>query len=211
MRGPIEAQQVTGVILAGGRGRRIGGRDKGLFPYRGRPLVEWLMAALAGQVGGLIISANRNLPRYRAYGHPVTADRRTDFSGPLAGIAGAMDAAPTPWILVTPCDTPLLPPDLVRRLAATLAAERSSDLAIAFDGARAQRLHALVPVSLHASLEDFLARGGRKVADWHAEHRCALADLSDCAQAFANINTEEDAARLLSASDDPATLSHAPP
>lgn len=202
MRGPINEGQITGVVLAGGRGRRLGGRDKGLFPYQGRPLVEWVLTALAGQVGALMINANRNLPRYRAYGHPVVVDRLPDFPGPLAGIASAMAAAPTPWICVAPCDAPLLPHDLVQRLSTALTTS-GGDLALAFDGTRVQRLHALLPVSLRSSLEAFLAHGGRKVADWHAEHHCALADLGDRTHAFANINTGEDAAPRLMASGRP--------
>ncbi|MEY6431258.1 molybdenum cofactor guanylyltransferase MobA [Thioalkalicoccus limnaeus] len=188
--------QITGLILAGGRGRRLGGSDKGLVGCAGRPLIAWVIDALAPQVGGgLLISANRNLATYRALGWPVVQDREDDFAGPLAGLASAMAAARTPWILVVPCDAPLIPADLATRLAAALVAERA-ELALADDGERLHPLHALLPVDLAPSLDRFLASGQRAVRDWYAQHHCAKADLSDQADAFRNLNTPADIAAL---------------
>lgn len=187
-RGLPRRDQITGVILAGGRGRRMGGIDKGLYPYSGRPLIEWTIAALAPQVGQLMINANRSQDAYRAYGLPLIADTIPDYPGPLAGIAAALTATQTPWLLVAPCDTPLLPPDLAERLAAALARD-AAELALAHDGQRRQPLHALLPVTLATSLERFLVSGQRKVGDWYAGHRVAIADLSDQADGFVNINT----------------------
>jgi molybdopterin-guanine dinucleotide biosynthesis protein A len=187
--------QITGVILAGGRARRMGGIDKGLLPCAGRALIEWALAALVPQVGQILISANRNLAAYGAYGHPVVADPSADHPGPLAGIAAALATARTPWILLVPCDTPLLPPDLASRLGEALERD-AGELALAHDGRRLQPLHALLPVALAPSLARFLAAGERQVAHWYANHRSAVADLSDQAEAFANINSPADAERL---------------
>ncbi len=192
---PPTPAEITGVILAGGKARRLNGRDKGLEPFSGRPLVEWVVAALAPQVGGLLINANRNQETYGRLGYPVIADRLDDFQGPLAGFASAMAAANTPWILTVPCDGPFLAPDLAARLVAALAQD-DAELAVASDGRRMQPVHALLPVALAPSLAAFLAEGERKIDRWYARHRVALADLSDRPESFANLNTEADAAEL---------------
>jgi molybdopterin-guanine dinucleotide biosynthesis protein A len=192
---PPTPAEITGVILAGGKARRLNGRDKGLEPFSGRPLVEWVVAALAPQVGGLLINANRNQETYGRLGYPVIADRLDDFQGPLAGFASAMAAANTPWILTVPCDGPFLAPDLAARLVAALAQD-DAELAVASDGRRMQPVHALLPVALAPSLAAFLAEGERKIDRWYARHRVALADLSDRPESFANLNTEADAADL---------------
>jgi molybdenum cofactor guanylyltransferase len=190
-----EPHEMTGLILAGGRARRLGGVDKGLVERSGRPLVAWAIAALAPQVATLAISANRNLQTYADYGFPTFADRHPGFLGPLAGIAAALAAARTPWVLCLPCDAPYPPSDLGTRLASALAAD-GAEIAAATDGTRLQPLHALIPVALAASLEDFLAGGGRSAQDWYRRHRLAVADFSDCPLAFANLNTPGDAERL---------------
>ena len=186
---------MTGLILAGGRARRLGGRDKGLLPFRGRPLVEWVIAALHPQVGRLLINANRNLERYAACGHPVVADQLPDFQGPLAGILSAMAVAETPWMLTVPCDNPFPPPDLARRLAAALTAE-TAELAVAGDATRVQPAYALLPVILAPDLRAFLDAGERRLERWQAGHRLARVDFRDGPDAFANINTLADGQRL---------------
>jgi molybdopterin-guanine dinucleotide biosynthesis protein A len=186
---------ITGVILAGGRSSRLGGGDKGLLAFAGRSLVEWVIEALAPQVGELLISANRNLELYARYGLPVIADLDPGFQGPLAGFRRAMRAAGTEWIVTLPCDAPYPAPDLVARLALARC-EQDSDLAVATDGRLMQPVHALLPVRLAADLDDFLATGERKITRWYARHRCALVDFSDRPDCFANINTPEDADRL---------------
>jgi molybdenum cofactor guanylyltransferase len=187
--------EITGVILAGGKARRLNGRDKGLEPFSGRALVEWVIAALAPQVGNVLINANRNQETYGRLGYPVISDQLDDFQGPLAGFASAMAAADTPWILTVPCDGPFLAPDLVARLSAALERD-NAELAVASDGQRMQPVHALLPVALAPSLAAFLAEGERKIDRWYARHRVALADLSDHPESFANLNTEADAADL---------------
>jgi molybdopterin-guanine dinucleotide biosynthesis protein A len=187
---------IVGAILAGGRGRRLGGVDKGLVEVAGRPLVEWVIAALAPQVDTLLISANRHLDCYSRYGYPVLPDSLTEFQGPLAGLVTALDkAAPAGAILAVPCDNPVPPPDLASRLLGALLRERA-ELAVAHDGERLQPLYALIPFALRSSLASYLASGERKVDRWYARHRLAIADFSDRAEAFANLNRPQDLERI---------------
>lgn len=202
---PPRRETITGVILAGGAGRRMGGRDKGLVPLRGRPLVDWVIQGLAPQVGALVISANRNRAEYAARGYPVVADAGEQFDGPLAGIAAALAAVETAWALTVPCDGPCLAPDLTERLCAALN-DPAAEIAVASDGERIQRVYALIPVALRADLDAFLAQGGREVGRWYARHRVAVADLSGRPLAFANVNSEAERAALelaLAAADRP--------
>ncbi len=186
---------ITGVILAGGKARRMGGQDKGLISFGGRPLVAWVVAALRTQVGTLLINANRNTETYTALGYPVIADRTPDFQGPLAGIASAMAMVETPWILTLPCDGPFPPTDLAQRLARALT-QANAEVAIARDTERLQPTHALLSVALAPSLQRYLAAGERRLDTWQSQHRRALADFSDCPLAFANINNLQDVPRL---------------
>lgn len=192
---PPRREAITGLILAGGRGRRMGGRDKGLVPFAGQPLVEWAIEALSPQVGRLAISANRNLEVYAAYGYPVIADEIEGFQGPLAGLASAMVRATTAWIATLPCDGPFPAPDLVERLCKALSGQ-DAPIAVATDGKRVQPVYALIPVSLAPSLKEYLVSGERGVGRWYSRHRVALADLSDRPESFANINRAEDSALL---------------
>ncbi len=187
---PLRAE-ITGVILAGGRGRRLGGADKGLTEYAGRPLIEYAIAALAPQVGALAISANRNRERYAVYGFPVVADATGDYAGPLAGMLAAMQAAHTEFVLTVPCDCPAPPRDLAGRLYAAVI-ERHADAGVAHDGARVQPVFALIRCSLAPDLHAFLDSGGRKTETWLARVHAVRVDFSDAAAAFANINTPDD-------------------
>jgi molybdenum cofactor guanylyltransferase len=173
----------------------MGGTDKGLVPLSGRPLVAWVIQALAPQVGAVIINANRNREIYAAYGYPVIADEIEGFQGPLAGFASAMKAVTTPWIATVPCDGPYPAPDLVERLCRTID-EQKAEIAVATDGRRLQPVYALVPVALAASLHRFLDSGERKIDRWYAGHRTALADLSDRPECFVNVNSAEDSREL---------------
>lgn len=180
----------TGVILAGGQGRRMGGIDKGLLELQGRPLVEYVLQALQPQVAAILISANRNQARYQQYQHPVISDQLAGYQGPLAGFAAAMQRVNTDYVLTVPCDAPELAPDTVARLFGALQREQA-ELAVADDGERLQPVHALIPVSLLPSLQSFLAQGNRKIDLWYAQHQMARADFSDCRGMFRNINTPE--------------------
>lgn len=191
----IDKSGITALVLAGGRGQRMGGSDKGLLTVAGRPLIELVLEAVRPQVGQVLISANRNHVRYRAYGHPVLPDPMEDYQGPLAGFLAGMRAADTPYLATLPCDGPLLGDDFVTRLAAALASA-AADVAVAHDGQRLQPVNALMRTSLLPSLEDFLAAGDRKIDLWYARHHWVSADFSDAPQQFVNVNTPEDRARL---------------
>lgn len=184
----ITQEQVTGVILAGGQGSRMGGVDKGLLKWQGRPLIEHLIAALQPQVQTLIINANRNQAHYQCYGLAVISDQHADYQGPLAGLAAALLAVQTPYILTIPCDSFYVAPNFATRMLQALN-QADAELAVAHDGINLQPVYALVPVQLLPSLEAFLARGERKLRAWYAEQRMVTVDCSDIAIMFQNINT----------------------
>lgn len=187
----LSRSKITGVILAGGQARRMGGVDKGLIGLHGKPLVAHVIAALEPQAGNIIISANRDLDRYAGFGYPVVADILPDHPGPLAGIASAMLAATTEYILTVPCDTPLLPPDLMLRLSSTLA-RNHAEVCTVHDGMRIQPLFTLLRRELAASILNYLNQGDKKVELWLQRQKLALADFSDQPTAFYNINTREE-------------------
>ena len=191
----LQPTEITVVILAGGRGRRMGGKDKGLVKFNGSPLIEHVLSAVSTQAGQLIINANRNLEEYRHYGFPVVSDTMADYQGPLAGFASSMAAANTDFIVTIPCDSPLPPADLVQRLVDALQDE-DAELAVAHDGKRLQPVFALIKVSLLPSLQEFLRRGDRKIDLWYAQHKMAKADFSDIPETFLNINTPGDQQQL---------------
>jgi molybdopterin-guanine dinucleotide biosynthesis protein A len=182
----------TGVVLAGGRATRWGGRDKGLIEVCGRPMIRHVLDALEPQVEQILINANRNLQEYRAFGMPVVTDASHDFLGPLAGIASGLAAAHTEWVAVVPCDSPLLAVDFVDRLASAVEEDESVDIAVAHDGARIQPVFALIRRRLATSLDVFLESGGRKIDQWYERQRMQLVDFSDIADNFLNINRPED-------------------
>ncbi|MGP9643220.1 MULTISPECIES: molybdenum cofactor guanylyltransferase MobA [unclassified Halomonas] len=188
----ITTHALTGMVLAGGEGRRMGGRDKGLEPFAGLPLFAHTAARLEGQVAELLISANRNLDAYRLFGR-VISDAESGFQGPLMGIYSGLRAANTPWLLIAPCDTPLLPDNLVARM---LAGIQSADIAVAFDGQDLHPTVALIRTALADDLQAALKSGERKIQRWYARHNMRRVDMSDCLDAFANLNTAEEKSRL---------------
>ena len=192
----IEPADITAVILAGGQGRRMGGRDKGLLEFEGRPLIAILIEKLERQSVGIVINANRNLPAYGSYGYPVVRDRLDDYQGPLAGFASAMAIVDTDFILTLPCDGPLLADDYVQRFV-DRHAQTGASICVAHDGERLQPVHALIRVDLLPGLEAFLGHGERKIDRWYARHDFATTDFSDCAGMFRNINTPADQKALL--------------
>ena len=187
--------QVSGVILAGGRATRMGGDDKGLITVNGRPMIEWVIDVLRPQVGEVLINANRNLDRYRAFGYPVIDDGDREFRGPLAGIAAGLRAAAGKYVAFAPCDSPLLCSNLVSRLHAALSTA-GSRIAVAHDGQRLQPVFALLERSLRDDLLRYLDSGERKIDRWYEGHGYALADFSDVAGSFANINAPDDKQQL---------------
>jgi molybdopterin-guanine dinucleotide biosynthesis protein A len=185
------SRDVTALILAGGAGRRMGGVDKGLVLLDGRPLVQHVIDAIAPQVAGIVISANRNLDRYRGLRHPVIEDGLPDYPGPLAGIAGGLDYAETRYLATVPCDTPAIPQDLVSRLYNALPAAHAR-LAVVHDGQRLQPLHLLCETALLTSVTRLLDAGERKVAHWVEAQGAVVVDFSDCPGCFDNINRPGD-------------------
>lgn len=193
---PIPRDQITAILLAGGEGRRLGGRDKGLVPFHGRPLVETVLERLAPQVGGVVISANRNLELYGAYGRPVVSDGNDGFLGPLAGVTAALAVVETPYALLAPCDVPLLPEDLAARLAAGIG---DAEVALPDDGEHRQHAFALLKSGLRPRFSACLEEGRRGLGRCFATLRTVTVDFSDRAQAFRNLNTDEELAALESA------------
>lgn len=183
--------QVTGGILAGGRGLRMGGLDKGLVEHRGRALVASVRERLQPQVGPLVISANRNLDRYAAFADRVLSDDDGgSFLGPLAGIARMLRAVETEFLVTVPCDTPALPLDLVARLCDRQSAT-GADAVVAFDGEQRQFLFALYRRHLAASAASALASGERAVWRWQNDLAIVEAEFGE-PTAFANLNSRSD-------------------
>lgn len=202
----FDSPSITGLMLAGGRGQRIGGADKGLLPLAGSNLASHTLQRLASQTHDQLISANRSLDEYGALGVPVLTDRREGFAGPLAGIETALYAMQNDWLLVVPCDSPVLPLDLADRLMAALHAHRA-DIAIARDGDRLHFLHALIPRRLLTDLSLYLDQGQRAVYGWYRRHKVAEVEFSDCKDGFLNVNTldELEALEARLADSDPVT------
>lgn len=196
----IHTHDITGLILAGGRGSRMGGVDKGLQSFRGLPLALHTLMRLSPQVGEVMINANRNLAAYESFGVPVWPDSLADYAGPLAGFLTGLERCETSWLLTVPCDTPLFPQDLAARLAQ--AADREgADIAMAAapetddSGAvrvRTQPVFCLLRVALLESLVRFTQGGGRKIDLWTAQHACTIVPFDqpgDDPHAFHNANT----------------------
>ncbi len=186
---------ITAVILAGGKARRMGGKDKGLLPLNGRPMIEYVIDTLRPQAGKLLINANRNSEQYGRYDLPLVKDMLGDYFGPLVGMASAMQQAQTPLLLTVPCDSPCLPADLTDRLYQAMEREHA-DIAVAHDGERMQPVFALLRCTLLPSLLAYLQAGGRKIDTWYQQHKLALADFSSQPETFINVNTPQQRAEL---------------
>jgi len=198
----IHPQDITALILAGGRGSRMGGVDKGLQIFNDLPLALHTLnrLQLGGGVGQIMLNANRNLAAYESFGVPVLPDALADYPGPLAGFLTGLERCETPYLLTVPCDTPLLPLDLAQRLATALDAA-DADIAMAAapeagrDGqrqVRTQPVFCLLKVQLIDSLVRFTQSGGRKIDAWTAQHQTVVVPFDqpgDDAQAFFNANT----------------------
>jgi len=182
-------EAVTGIILAGGQGRRMGGVDKGLQPLRGKPMAAWAIERLAPQVDEILVNANQNAQAYATLGHRVVADSVGGFAGPLAGLHAGLQAASHPLVVTVPCDSPFLPLDLVKRLKTSL---NGKDLAVAKTGEQPHPVFALVRRSVLPHLEAFLAGGGRKIDAWYATLAVVEVSFDDEPEAFRNINTLEE-------------------
>jgi molybdopterin-guanine dinucleotide biosynthesis protein A len=196
----IEPQDITGLILAGGRGSRMGGVDKGLQNFNGIPLALHTLMRLGPQVESVMVNANRNLSAYESFGASVWPDASADFAGPLSGFLVGLERAETPYVLTVPCDTPRLPLDLAERLAAGLIRE-DADIAMAAapetddsgqTQIRTQPVFCLMKIEMSESLVKFTHAGGRKIDAWTAQHKTVVVPFdapSDDPLAFANVNT----------------------
>jgi molybdopterin-guanine dinucleotide biosynthesis protein A len=199
----IDTQDITGLILAGGRGSRMGGVDKGLQNFNGMPMALQTLMRLQLQVGQVMINANRNLAAYESFGAPVWPDVLDDYAGPLAGFLTGLERCETPYLVTVPCDTPRFPLDLVQRLAEAMTRE---DAEIAMAAApetdktgqlivRTQPVFCLLSLSLLESLMEFTRQGGRKIDAWTALHKTVVVPFDapqDDPLAFSNANTLAD-------------------
>ncbi|MDP2239265.1 MAG: molybdenum cofactor guanylyltransferase MobA [Burkholderiales bacterium] len=182
---------ITGVILAGGQGRRMGGVDKGLKELRGKSMVQWVLERLAPQVAEILINANQNIDNYQRLGYRIVPDAIGGFVGPLAGLQRGLTEAKHPLVATVPCDSPFLPEDLIARLHAALDAA-GADVAVAKTGSQPHPVFCLCRKSVLPGLTAFLERGGRKIDAWYADLNVTEVSFDDEAAAFSNINTESE-------------------
>lgn len=182
---------ISGVILAGGLARRMGGVDKGLIAFAGKPMIAHVVERLRPQVDEILINANREIDQYEVYGYPVIPDEIEGFAGPLAGLHRGMSAANQPFVLTVPCDSPFLPADLASRLMQALQ-QADADLAVAKTGTQAHPVFCLCRTSLKNHLQNYLQGGGRKIDAWYNTLKVVEVAFDDQPQAFANINTLEE-------------------
>ena len=186
---------VTGIVLAGGQGSRMGGVDKGLQEFRGKPMVAHALERLQPQVDEILINANRNAEAYARFGHRVIADEIEGFAGPLAGFERGLAHASGDLVVTVPCDSPFLPRDLVARLREALE-RNDAQVAVSKAGDQAHPVFCLMRRDVHESLRQFLASGQRKIDRWYPQLRATLVAFDDEADAFMNINTREELAGL---------------
>jgi molybdopterin-guanine dinucleotide biosynthesis protein A len=181
--------KITGVILAGGQGRRMGSVDKGLQPLRGKPMVQWVIERFAPQVDEILVNANQNLETYAQFGHRVIPDEIGGFAGPLAGLQRGLSAAGHDLVATVPCDSPFLPHDLIARLHAAMHAH-AAEIAVAKTGNKPHPVFCLCRKSVLPGLTAFLASGGRKIDAWYSTLKVVEVLFDDEADAFSNINTQ---------------------
>jgi molybdenum cofactor guanylyltransferase/molybdopterin-guanine dinucleotide biosynthesis protein MobB len=182
---------ITGVILAGGKARRMGGDDKGLILFNNKPLIRHVIDRLQYQLDTIIINANRNIEHYQKFAYPVISDSLEHFCGPLAGMLSAMQNMTSDYILTAPCDAPMISPHYRQRMVETLLNEQA-DIAVAHDGQRLQPVFSLISTALQDDLSQFLEQGDRKIDLWFERHKLVIVDFSDQADSFANFNSPED-------------------
>jgi molybdopterin-guanine dinucleotide biosynthesis protein A len=189
----IAPTDITGVVLSGGQGRRMGGVDKGWVELAGKPMIAHVLNRFVPQVGDVLINANQNLERYATFGVPVVPDAVGGFAGPLAGLHAGMTRATRPYVVTVPCDSPFLPSDLVARLAAGLEAH-GGQLAVAKTFDQPHPVFCLVRRDVLPHLATFLEVGGRKIDAWYATLKIVEVAFDDEADAFRNINTKDELA-----------------
>lgn len=191
MSPPPESSLISGIVLAGGLGRRMGRVDKGLQVLRGKPLVQWVIERFAPQVDELLINANQNLEAYACFGYRVIPDALDGFAGPLAGLHRGMSEARHDRVATVPCDSPFLPQDLVARLSSAMD-RRGADIAVAKTGDQPHPVFCLCRKLLLPGLAAYLSGGGRKIDAWYATLNVVEVSFDDEAAAFSNINTQDE-------------------
>lgn len=186
----VQPPPLTGMILAGGKARRMGGQDKGLIPYQGRPLIAHVLERLEPQVQAILINANRSHDQYAQFGHSVIADAEDGFLGPLAGILAGLRAAQTELLLCVPCDSPEIGPDLAAKLASPFE-QAGTRIAVASCAGRLQPVFAVLHRDLSEALDDFLRHGGRKIDEFYGAQGFEEVSFENPNE-FRNINTHEE-------------------
>ena len=201
----ITSEHITGLILAGGRAQRMGGIDKGLIPFQGKPLIESAISRLKPQVSTILINANRSITKYSHYGYPVLMDETPDFSGPLAGFSVGLKHCKTPYLLTSPCDSPLLPVDLAKTMSFEL---ENNHLELVFASSKeadgkiwSQPVFCLMRSNLQDSLNIFLSKGDLKIDRWFKDLNSGTTVFEDVT-AFANVNTPQELEALEKASNE---------
>jgi|TARA_B100000959_G_C14911911_1_gene595534 molybdopterin-guanine dinucleotide biosynthesis protein A len=189
--GKIIKDEITGVILAGGKARRMGGADKGLVQFRGKPLIEHVIQAFEPQVGNLLINANRNHEIYKNYGFDIVSDESEDYCGPLAGILSALNKIDTPYLATAPCDTPFISRNIVEKLSLSILSEKT-EISVAHNGDRLQPVFCVMKKDLITSINNYLRKGGRKIDQWFKQHSVTIVDLSNEIKCFENFNSKEE-------------------
>ena len=186
---------ISSIILSGGRATRMGGVDKGLISLQNKPLIQHVISRLQPQADEIFINANREIAQYESFGYKVLQDENQDFSGPLAGVLLGLKHAKHDLVLSVPCDSPILPLDLVERLHNNML-ENRMDIAVASNDGNTHPVFCLMKKSVLPSLIAFLDAGERKVSAWQKSQKYVEVDFSDCSEAFVKLNTPQDLADL---------------
>ena len=186
----ITNNEITAVILAGGKSSRMNGKDKGLMNFRGQELIRHVLRVVEPRVSEVLISANRNIELYENFGK-VIMDELEDFQGPLAGVSSALKVCFTRYLLVLPCDSPLIDEELIDNLISRMG-ETEVDICVAHDGSIMHATFAIIEAKLGKSLEEFLENGGRKMALWYRQHSIERIDVSSQLEVLTNLNRPED-------------------
>lgn len=186
----ITNNEITAVILAGGKSSRMNGKDKGLMNFRGQELIRHVLRVVEPRVSEVLISANRNIELYENFGK-VIMDELEDFQGPLAGVSSALKVCFTRYLLVLPCDSPLIDGELIDNLISRMG-ETEVDICVAHDGSIMHATFAIIEAKLGKSLEEFLENGGRKMALWYRQHSIERIDVSSQLEVLTNLNRPED-------------------
>lgn len=186
----ITKSDITAVILSGGQATRMNYQDKGLIPFKGKPLISYVSNAIQKEVCRVLVSANRNLDAYQEFGEVIT-DSLPKFQGPLSGVLSALGEVKTNYLLIVPCDSPFVNHTLIAKLSKQMQ-QSNADICVATDGQRIQPTFALINTDLEDNLSDFLAQGHRKMGLWLKNNHTQEVDFSDCAKLFINLNSFED-------------------